>query len=399
MASVTGIALGVNKDKRLELMAITGRGSAAPSGGVWRAHQTAPNGAWSGWESLGLPDNSAVSANAPAVAQDPNELLDVVVISDDGTVWHRRQTAPNGPQWSNWESLGRPGGLTATGTPVLAQNQDGRLEVFVTQREDVENAQTTIWHAFQRAQGDWSAFVSLGRPGSETDGPVAVARAADGRLLLFATEVSPQGTPKAVWHRRQDPTAPGGWAAWSPLGAPTEDVHPGWPVPARSSNGDLVLFTVGSDGAVWFRRKPKDPASDWIVWRTIGRSWMVEIGVGMDVGAEAAGRLLVVATSRENRLWHTQQRGSNLFFSHEDWDSFGRSTYDDPGDLVQPALASNADGRLELFLVGRDGHVYQYTQTGTSELGPNPPVWSDAHVWPTPGEAAPTAPAAREAPM
>ena len=68
MASVTGIALGVNKDKRLELLAITGRGSAAPSGGVWRAHQTAPNGAWSGWESLGLPDNSAVSANAPAVA-------------------------------------------------------------------------------------------------------------------------------------------------------------------------------------------------------------------------------------------------------------------------------------------------------------------------------------------
>jgi hypothetical protein len=195
MASVTGIALGVNKDKRLELVAIT-RGSAAPSGGVWHAHQTAPSGAWSGWESLGLPDNSAVSANAPAVAQDPNDRLDVVVISDNGTVWHRRQTASNGPQWSDWESLGQPGGLTATGTPVLAQNQDRRLEVFVTQREDVENAQTTIWHAFQRAQGDWSAFVSLGRPGSETDGPVAVARAADGRLLLFATEVTPQGSPR-----------------------------------------------------------------------------------------------------------------------------------------------------------------------------------------------------------
>jgi hypothetical protein len=396
MASVTGIALGVNKDKRLELVAIT-RGSAAPSGGVWHAHQTAPSGAWSGWESLGLPDNSAVSANAPAVAQDPNDRLDVVVISDNGTVWHRRQTASNGPQWSDWESLGQPGGLTATGTPVLAQNQDRRLEVFVTQREDVENAQTTIWHAFQRAQGDWSAFVSLGRPGSETDGPVAVARAADGRLLLFATEVTPQGTPKAVWHRRQDPTAPGGWAAWSSLSAPTEDVHPGWPVPARSSDGDLLLFTVGSDGAVWFRRKPPGPSSDWHVWRTIGRSWMVEIGVGMDVGEEAAGRLLLVATSQEHRLWHIPEQHSSLI-GFEDWRSFGRSTYDDPGSLVQPTLGANADGRLELFLVG-GGDVHQYTQTGTSELGPNPPVWSDAHVWPTPGETAPTAPAAREAPM
>jgi hypothetical protein len=398
MASVTGIALGVNKDKRLELVAIT-RGDAAPSGGVWHAHQTAPNGAWSGWESLGLPDNSAVSADAPAVAQDRNGALAVVVISDDGTVWHRRQTAPNGPQWSDWESLGRPGGLTATGTPVLAQNQDGRLEVFVTQHEDVEDAQTTIWHAFQRAQGDWSAFVSLGRPGSQTEGPVAVARAVDGRLLLFATEVSPSGTRKAVWHRRQDPAAPGGWAAWSSLGAPTEDVHPGWPVPARSSDGHLLLFTVGSDGAAWFRRKPSGPSSNWHVWRSIGMGWFVEIGVGMDVGEEAAGRLLMVATSVEHRLWHIPQQDSSLI-GFEGWRSFGRSTHDDPGALDQPTLGANADGRLELFLVSRVGHhVYQYTQTGTSELGPNLPVWSDAQVWSDPGEAAPTAPAAHEAPM
>jgi hypothetical protein len=388
MASVTGIALGVNKDKRLELVAIAG-GSAAPSGGVWHAYQTAPNGAWSGWESLGLPDNSAVSANAPTVARDANDRLDVVVVSDDGTVWHRRQTAPNGPQWSDWESLGRPGGLTATGTPVLAQNQDGRLEVFVTQHGDME-APTTIWHAFQRAQGDWSAFVSLGRPGSETDDPIAVARAADGRLLLFATEVSPAGGPKAVWHRRQDPAAPGGWAAWSSLGAPTEGVHPGWPVLARSSNGNFFLLTVGSDGAVWFRCKPPDPASNWTSWTILGRNWMVEIGVGTDVGAAADGRLLMVATSRENRLWHNQQRGPNLFFSLEDWESFGRSTYDDPGGLVQPTLAANADGRLELFLASLSGHVHQHSQTGTSELQPFPPVWSDAHVWPDPGDAAPT---------
>ena len=96
MALVTGIALGANKDKRLELVAIA-RESAALSGGVWHAHQTAPNGAWSAWESLGVPDNSAVFANAPAVALDASSRLDVVVISDDGTVWHRRQTAPNGP--------------------------------------------------------------------------------------------------------------------------------------------------------------------------------------------------------------------------------------------------------------------------------------------------------------
>ena len=281
---------------------------------------------------------------------------------------------------------------------MLAQNQDGRLEVFVTQREDMENTQT-IWHAFQRVQGDWSAFVSLGHPGSQSEGPVAVARAADGRLLLFATEVSPQGDPKAVWHRRQDPTAAGGWAAWSSLGAPTESVRPGWPVPARSSDGVLLLFTVGSDGAVWFRRKSPGPSSDWIVWKILGRSWMVEIGVGMDVGAEAAGRLLVVATSQENRLWHNQQRDSIFFFSHEDWSSFGRSTYDDPGPLTNPTLAANANGRLELFLVGAGGHVHQYSQTGTSEFLPNPPVWSDAHVWSAPGEAAPTDPVAREAPM
>src|SRR5690242_11758195 len=119
MPHLTGIALAPNKDGRLELLAISGReGSAAGegpvavsppglAGAVWHAWQESPNGDWSGWYSFGQP-GSGISGNAPAVARNSDGRLQVVVIADDGTVWHRAQTAPSGFDWSDWRSLERP---------------------------------------------------------------------------------------------------------------------------------------------------------------------------------------------------------------------------------------------------------------------------------------------------
>jgi hypothetical protein len=390
MAQVTGIALAANQDGRLELVAITGRGSMGAPGGVWHARQIAPNGDWTGWDSLGQPPGG-VSSHAPAAARHANGCLEAVVISDDGSVWHRGQITPNGDAWSAWQPLDRPGGQAATATPVLAQNQNGHLEVFVVQGDDNPSNRKTIWHTWQQAGAGWSGWHSLDQPGSSAYDAIAVARNTDGRLELFADERSQQGNRKAIWHRRQDPTGPGGWSPWSSLGAPPEPVRPGAPVLALSSNGHLLLFTVASDGSVWFRRKLPTGAGGWTQWTTMGRNWFLQMAVGMDVGGEAAGRLVLVANSQEHRLWHQEQLHSSGF-DWFGWSSFGTSSYDSPGLLTNPTLASNADGRLELFLLS-DAGVHQYTQTAPTEEYRPVPVWSAARVWSFPGEMAPTAPA------
>jgi hypothetical protein len=387
MPHVTGIALAANQDGCLELVAISGReGPAALPGGVWHARQTAPNGDWTGWDSLGQPD-SGVSSNAPAVARNADDCLEAVVIADDGTVWHRAQTAPNGLAWSEWRSLARPGGEKATATPVLAQNKDGRLELFVVRYND-----ETVWHASQQAETGWSGWDSLDKPSggiSLEPNAITVARNVDGRLELFATD------GQAMWHRfqRQD----GGWSQWHPLGTPeTPGVHirPGVPVVARAGSGRLHLFTVGSDGAIWFRRQSPTAEGGWVVWWTMGRSWFYEVGAGVD----AAGRLMLVTTSQEHRLWQQAQVHPEAAFpaGWRQWSSFGTSSYDTPGLLNRPMLASNANGRLELFLLRPgSGGLYQRSQTPSEEWSAS--VWSDGREWPPPGDVAPAAGRQQEA--
>jgi hypothetical protein len=395
MAEVTGFALAANQDGRLELAATTDPAEGAPYGRVWYARQTAPNGDWTGWQPLDAPPVH-LAITAPAAAHDGRRRLDVVVASKDGTVWLRGQTDPDGRQWSDWQPLGRPGGepppLEGLGPPVLATNQDGRLEIFVVRldRPDVPtpHGPESIWHAWQEPDGDWSGWHPLGRPGSGLKEVIAVAPNFARRLELFATE----GNGRAIWHRWQQPGTPDGWAPWASLGAPPGDTQPTTPVLGRSSDRHVLLFTVTTARRVWLRRKPPTADSGWAPWEPVlGRDWFEQVGVGMHRGVEAAGRLLVVATSQEHRLWHTQQLSSrSTIFG--DWRSFGSSTYERPGALRRPTLAANADGRLELFVHG-GGDLYQYTQTGISEHEPGVPVWSEGRVWPPPGETTPAAPA------
>ena len=86
------------------------------------------------------------------LAQNGDGRLEVFARGDDNAVWHIWQTAPNNG-WSGWASLA----AAFPRSRWSSRNADLRLEVFV--RGD-DNA---LWHIWQTAPNNgWSGWASLG---------------------------------------------------------------------------------------------------------------------------------------------------------------------------------------------------------------------------------------------
>jgi hypothetical protein len=204
------------------------------------------------------------------------------------------------PSWTEWQSLDRPGrkdviskphgGKPTDPTPVLTANADGRLEVFVI-RNDL-----TVWHRWQRQERTWSDWAPLQRPGEGTLGPLAIAANDDGRLELFANDLH-----GVIWHCWQiEPN--GGWSGWQSLGTPGHHPARSGPVPVSGQDGDLRLFAVAEDGALRYCWQIRDSSSPndyrWSGWDSLGSqgSGLAEVAVA----ADAKGRLVLFATEPEN---------------------------------------------------------------------------------------------------
>ena len=77
---------------------------------------SAPDGNWSGWQSLGGAVAGAVAGGPGAVLETGGRLV-VFARGADNNIWHRWQVTRNG-NWSGWESVGAPpGGATSDPDP------------------------------------------------------------------------------------------------------------------------------------------------------------------------------------------------------------------------------------------------------------------------------------------
>src|SRR3989442_15641097 len=76
------------------------------------------------------------------------------------------------------------------------------------------------------------------------------------------------------------------------------------------------------------------------------------------VGSNADGRLEVFVVWNDNSIWHNWQTARNNGWS--DWSPLGAEKFN-PGTRL--ALGQNGDGRLELFAVGADDALWQNWQT------------------------------------
>jgi hypothetical protein len=180
---------------------------ARPDKQLW---QTAPNGGWSSWSSLGQPSPN-VKMFTPSVAANADGRLELFVTVQNGELYHLWQTAPNNG-WSGWSSFAVPPGTTLGDWLAVAANADGRLEFFI---EDFSGA---WWNQWQTAPNNgWSGWSPVVGAPTTPEGVPSVAPNADGRLEFFIIDQS-----GALWHQAQ--TAPNnGWSNWASFGPAPQD--------------------------------------------------------------------------------------------------------------------------------------------------------------------------------
>jgi hypothetical protein len=148
-----------------------------------------------------------------------------------------------------------------------------------------------------------------------------------------------------------------------------------------SADGRLVVLTVAADGAVWYRFQQTDGDPDswtWTPWASLGpkENGFWEVGVAMS----RTVRLVLVATTQGNRLWHTAQTSPGAT-TWGPWEPL--STLPVPlaapthPTLTGPTLGLNSNGRMELFVRTWEGNLYQLRANTSGDWG-NPPgrPWS-----------------------
>jgi Astacin (Peptidase family M12A) len=315
-----GRASALDRSGRLELFA------KGADHAIWHIAETAPNGAWTSWQSLG-----GSLRSAPTVARNLDGRLEVFAVGWDNQVYHQWQLVGGG--WSGWWSMG--GQLQ--GLPIVARNLDGRLEVFGL---GTDNA---IWHAWQSAaNGGWGGWSALG---GWLQGDPAVGQNLDGRLQVFAI-----GSDSAIWTAAQ--VAPnGGWGGWSALGGAAV----GSPAVGRNLGGRLEVFATGLDGTL--QHNPQQVSNgSFVGWTSLG----AEVLGSPAVGRNADGRLEVLAVAPDTSLGHIWQLVPGGAWSG--WASYGGTT-----STRRPDVARHQDGRMEALAVGiNDRVLYHQAQAAPS---------------------------------
>jgi hypothetical protein len=132
-----------------------------------------------------------------------------------------------------------------------------------------------------------------------------------------------------------------------------------------------VLLTIADDGAVWHRsqRTAGDPDS-WTPWVSLGREeegfW--EVAAARDL----RGRVVLVATTQSNHLWHTAQTSPGDMT----WAPWARlSTLPVPlaeetdPTLSRPVLRLDSDGRMELFVATSKGDLFELRAQAAGDWG------------------------------
>jgi hypothetical protein len=283
------IAVEQNADGRLEVFTLA-------DGALWHIWQTsASDSCYDSWFSSCKPSGIMLQAG-PLILRHVDGRLEAFAYGCDKALWHIWQTAPNG-SWSSWASLGMPPNKQTTWGLIGEKNADGRFEIFEVGSDDA------LWHTWQTTTGGecYNSWFSSGKPSAckGVDMGLSVSQNADGRLEFFTV-----GSDGALWHIWQN-VPNGTWNQWTSLGTPSNVQLNTGPTVGKNKDGCLEVLIVGSDGALWHTTQV-EPGKDWNDWASLGEMPCTNLWFAPDLSENSDGRLEVFIASA-NELWHTWQ--------------------------------------------------------------------------------------------
>ncbi|MFH9352548.1 hypothetical protein [Kitasatospora sp. NPDC017646] len=231
------------------------------------------------------------------------------------------QATPNGWWWNGWADHGNPnaglGNEDQVGVPVVADSQDGRLELFV---KNGGGGLSTIRQT--TPGGVWTtAWTDLG--GTDLQDPVTAIRDGVGAIEVFA------GTRTGVL----------GW--WQ--GSPDGRIELAY---READTGAMVVSHQTRPGGSW----SQSPAP-------VGGHG----GVGEPAAATLGGRVVLFERNRGAGVSTTARTAPNSGYGA--WQDLGGTVLDHPTAVVDGA------GVLHVFAIGTDGRVSY--RTGTTATGFN----------------------------
>jgi subtilisin family serine protease len=184
--------------------------------------------------------------------------------------------------------------------------------------------------------GAWQTWEKVGdsiAPGiSIASGTSPAVAASNGQLDLFAI-----GTDNAIWHRSY---VNGAWQTWEKVG---DSVASGTSPAVAASNGQLDLFAIGTDNAIYHRSYVNGA---WLDWEKVGDSVAPNTSPAI---SSNNGQLDLFAIGTDNAIYHRSYvNGAWL-----DWEKVGDSV----APSTSPAVTSN-NGQLDLFAIGTDNAIW-----------------------------------------
>ena len=302
----------------------------------------------------------------PGVGRNADGRLEVFLVGSDKQLHHKWQTkVNNSSQWSD----GSPSLLNEwPDDSTVVNNADGRLEVYIVGSDEhlyhrwqtaANSSQWSVWtegNFTTNWNSLWGQFSLKARP--------AVARNADGRLAVFMVFLDRRLYVTSQIKANDSTRA--AWDGWNVLGM--QYLWPDDPVVAQNADGRLEVFIVGSDRRLYHKWQTAANSSTWSDgWASLGGQWSHRRRPA--VAQNADGRLEVFLVGLDKQLHHRSQTAANSSQWSEIWTVLGGQEWPPSSD---PSIGRNADGRLEVFLVGSDKQLYHRRQTAA-----NSSTWSE----------------------
>ncbi|HZQ41903.1 MAG TPA: glycoside hydrolase family 76 protein [Acidobacteriaceae bacterium] len=282
----------------------------------------------------------------PAIPNRYSEI-EMYAVDGSGTVWHNWQTrGTNGASdltsWNGWTSF-TMGGVVAQAGPAATISGIYGAAIFVPTSADVY----VNWQLVGN-QGNWNGWTDMG----STSHGLTSLQAQNG---LYGMTVFGRDSAGNIWYASQATPA----SSWSSFAQVTgQVVHPGYTVGCNES-GLLEIFGADTSGNVWTNTQTSSTA--WSGWTKIGGKTVKPY---LTVTRNLDGNLQVWGVDTSNTAVWTNWQSTNGGSWQSSWQNLGNVG---GGVTIQPGfvVGLNANGSLQFFGVGGDGHVYTIWHTSS----------------------------------